>query len=184
MLKNTIQHWGGMARALHWGMALLLVAQVVLGKVGHEMARSPAKLDVLTWHKSIGVLLLFLLIFRLGWRLTNPVPQLPPEEPPILQRLAGWTHGLLYLLMAALPLSGWVMSSAANIPFKVFWRMPWPRITGPNAELAERAETVHEWLATLLIALVAVHALAALWHHFHKRDRVLLRMLRSDDESR
>jgi cytochrome b561 len=184
MWKNTTEQWGSLARALHWGMAILLLAQVVLGKVGHEMTRSPAKFDILTWHKSIGVLLLLLVLLRLAWRGVNPTPTRPPSVSSIQNWAARSAHAALYVLMLALPLSGWVMNSASNIPFKVFWLVSWPDITGPSRELAELAEEVHEALAVLLMVLVAAHVLAALWHHFSRHDPILMRMLRSGNEDR
>jgi cytochrome b561 len=157
-------------------MTLLLLAQVILGKVGHEMARSPTKLDVLTWHKSFGVLLLLLVLIRLAWRWASPTPSLPSSSF-IQRRAAQISHIGLYFLMLLLPLTGWVMNSASNIPFKVFWLLPWPDITQPSRAVAEMAEELHETLAVFLVALVVLHVAAALWHHFAKRDAVLLRML-------
>jgi cytochrome b561 len=93
------------------------------------------------------------------------------------RRAAQISHAGLYILMLLLPLTGWVMNSASNIPFKVFWLLPWPNITQPSRAVAEVAEELHEALAMFLVILVALHVAAALWHHFAKEDEVLLRML-------
>jgi cytochrome b561 len=177
-MRNSRQHWGAPARGLHWLMALLILVQWVLGRVGHEMARSPAKLDVLVWHKSIGIALLLVVAARLAWRLANPTPEHPPSTPRWETRAAALGHAALYLLMFAIPLSGWLMNSAKNIPFRVFWLLPWPNVVPPNEALGEAAEELHEALAVALVLVLLVHVAAALRHHFILRDDVLRRMLR------
>jgi cytochrome b561 len=175
-MKNSKEHWGSLARNLHWLMAALIIVQWVLGKVGHELARSPAKLETLSWHKSIGVTLLLLVLVRCLWRLVNPTPA-PPANMPRWEVLAAKiSHGALYFLMIAIPLSGWVMNSAKNIPMKLFWLVPWPDITQPSESLGEAAEEVHEVLAVGLLIVVLLHVAAALRHHFIRRDNVLRRM--------
>jgi len=84
---------------------------------------------------------------------------------------------LLYVLMIALPLSGWVINSASGIPFRVFWWFPLPAIVAPDKALAEAAKQVHFALFVALAALLVVHIAAALRHHFAKRTDVLVRML-------
>lgn len=177
-MRNTTETWGGLARLLHWSMAGLILAQVVLGKVGHEMARSPLKLDLMTWHKSLGVLLLLLAVLRLGWRWINPTPAPPPGLPAWQRNAARLTHAALYGLLLLIPLSGWLLISAENIPFRVFWLLPWPSLTGPNDEIADFAEEAHELLANGLLWLLALHAGAALKHHFLDRNGVLTNMLK------
>lgn len=177
MIRDSEHHWGAVSRSLHWLMAMLIAVQWGLGRVGHEMARSPAKLDVLTWHKSLGVLLLLLAVLRLAWRLRNRSPAPPGPAPAWELRAARVTHLALYALMLAIPLSGWVMASARNIPFRVFWLLPWPDIVQPSESLGQAAGAVHAALATLLLAVLGVHVAAALRHHFILRDDVLRRML-------
>jgi len=177
-MRNTSESWGGLARFLHWSMAVLILAQVVLGKVGHEMARSPLKLEVLTWHKSLGVLLLALAVLRIAWRWINPTPAAPGAMPAWQRNAARLTHAALYLLLLAIPLSGWLLISAENVPFRVFWLVPWPSLTGPDEAIADMAEDAHEILATGLLWLLALHVGAALKHHFVDHDGVLANMLR------
>jgi cytochrome b561 len=177
MIRDSEHHWGTVSRSLHWLMGVLLATQWGLGKLGHEMARSPAKLDVLTWHKSLGVLLLLLVALRLAWRLSNRSPVLPGPAPAWEGLAARITHVLLYALMLAIPLSGWVMASAKNVPFRVFWLLPWPDIVQPSESLGETAGAIHAALATLLLAVVSLHVAAALRHHLILRNDVLRRML-------
>lgn len=179
MIRNTGRQWGSLARQLHWLMAILLAVQFLLGKVGHELGRSPERLQVLTWHKSIGITLLLLVLIRLSWRLFNPTPEPPPESPRREIWAARAGHLALYCLMLALPLSGWVMNSAKNMPMNVFWLIPWPDIIAPNETIAEFAGETHETLAILLAVIVLGHIAAALRHHFLLGDDVLRRMLRN-----
>ena len=87
------------------------------------------------------------------------------------------SHALLYALMIALPVTGWIVNSAANIPFRIFWLVPLPAIVAPDEALADQVAAVHDWLAGLLAVVLVVHVAAALRHHFVKRNTVLVRML-------
>lgn len=184
MLRNTETRWGSVAKVLHWVLAALILVGFFLGWIAVLMELSPAKLDLFVWHKSIGLLVLLLAVFRVLWRLANPVPGLPVSIPR-WQRIAARTdHLAQYVLMLALPLSGWIIDSAANIPFRVFWLFPLPRLTDPGEPLEEMARQVHLWMSIILAVLVVGHVGAALWHHFVARDDVLRRMLpRGKNES-
>ena len=159
-------------------MAALILAQGVVGWIGHEMERSPAKIDVMTAHKSLGITLLLLVLLRLAWRIGHRAPPPPPGSGRWEIRAAWLSHLGLYLLMIALPLSGWLSASTSIVPWKLWWLIPWPDIAAPNQALHEIAEEVHEVMVKLLIALLALHVAAALRHHFLKRNDVLRRMWR------
>ncbi len=171
--------WDPVAKALHWGMAALIFAQVGLGWLAVAWPLSPAKLDLFVWHKSFGLLILLLALFRLGWRLSHCAPPLPPHMPRWERRGARASHLFLYVLMFALPVSGWIINSAANIPFKVFWLFPLPDLAAPDKGLEELVKAVHFGLFLCLAGALAMHVSAALRHHFVVRDDVLLRMLPS-----
>ena len=177
MLRNSRENWGNIARALHWIMAILILAQLVLGKVAEEMGVSPLKLDLFVWHKSIGISVLLLVVLRLVWRLGNPPPAELPGIAPWESRLAKLGHAALYLLMFAVPLSGWWISDTSRIPFRWFWTVPLPDILAADKDMNEIAEEVHEFLTQALMVVVAVHVLAALRHHFLLRNATLERML-------
>lgn len=170
--------WNPLARAFHWLMAVLILAQGTVGWIGHEMERSPAKIEVMTAHKSLGITLLLLVLLRLAWRATHRAPPHPAGSSRWEIRAAGLSHVGLYLLMIALPLSGWLAASTSIVPWKLWWLIPWPDIAATDEALHEIAEETHEVLVKVLIALVAVHVAAALRHHFLKRNDVLLRMWR------
>ncbi len=177
MLKHTQARWGAVAIALHWLMVLLIFLQLALGRIAEGMALSPDKLKLFVWHKSFGVVILLLVVFRLIWRLRSATPAYPSNMPAWEAGAARFSHALLYLLMLALPLTGWIINSAANIPFKVFWLVPWPDITGPDKALQSLASEIHGRLAGLLVMVLIIHIMAALRHHFIKRNDVLKRML-------
>lgn len=178
MLRNSRDAWGSLARFFHWSVALLVLAQVALGLTAAGWRLSPLKLDLFVWHKSLGFLILLLVVLRLLWRLANPTPALPDGMSGFERLAARVSHGLFYVLLIFLPINGWVINSAANVPFSIFWLIPLPSIVAPDRVLAGNAENAHFVLFSVLALLVMVHAGAALRHHFVKRDNVLLRMLR------
>jgi len=159
-------------------MALLILAQAIGGWVASGMDRSPLKVDAMTAHKSLGITLMLLLILRLLWRWTHAPPPPPQGSRPWEILAARCSHLALYLLMLAVPLSGWLAASTTIVPWKLWWLMPWPRIASPGEGLHEIAEELHEGLIWALAVLLAVHVAAALYHHFVRRDPVLRRMLR------
>jgi len=175
---NPVESWSAAARLLHWLMAVLIALQGIGGWIGHEMDRSPLKVDVMTAHKSLGITLLLLAVIRLLWRWAHPAPPQPAGSKPWEIRAAWLSHATLYLLMIALPLSGWLAASTSLIPWKLWWFIPWPSIAPVDPHLHEIATEVHEALVWSLMAILVVHIAAALRHHFVKHDTVLLRILR------
>jgi len=173
--RNTRETWGTLSKSLHWLIAVLIALQVGLGAVASDMKLSPLKLDLFVWHKSIGILVLVLVLLRLGWRLGQPTPS-PADVSPLLRRLATVNHVLLYALLLLIPLSGWVINSAAGIPLKLFWLVPLPDLTGADEAVKEFAAGLHEVGIILLLAVLVLHVGAALWHHFVHRDAILRRM--------
>ena len=177
MSREDIQSWTAPAKLFHWLMAVLIFVQIGLGLTAVSWHISPTKVNLFVWHKSTGMLILALLALRLLWRLSHRAPQLPWEMPLWERAAAHLSHFLLYVLMIALPLTGWVISSASNVPFKIFWKIPLPAITAPDKAVSDLFATVHGWLVTLLALVLAAHIGAALRHHYVKRDTVLTRML-------
>lgn len=177
MLRNTADSWGGLAKLLHWLLALLVFGQLALGWAAVLWRLSPLKLDLFVLHKSFGLVVLVLMLPRLLWRLLNPTPLLPAAMPRWQRHAARVSHGLLYLLLLLLPLSGWVLSSAADIPFRVFWLWPLPALVAPDEAVEDTAAALHFVLVVLLGLVLSAHVGAALWHHYRLRDEVLVRML-------
>ena len=176
-LANTGDSWGAPAKLFHWVMAALILAQIALGLTAASWHLSPAKLTLFFWHKSTGMLILALALLRLSWRLANPTPALPAQTPAWERAAARASHALLYAVMIAMPLTGWIVNSAANVPLKIFHLIPLPAIVAPDKATEDLAALAHFWLFVVLGALLAAHAGAALRHHYVKRNDVLARML-------
>jgi cytochrome b561 len=179
-LANTAQRYGLVAAALHWGMALLLAALTALGL--YMVALPDAgfdtrKITLILYHKEIGMTVLVLVLLRLAWRITQVLPLLVAHLPEWQQVAARFVHLCFYALMVALPLTGWLMSSAAGIPVKFLELFTLPDLMGRDDLWFQRLIAIHQALAWALIALFAVHAGAALRHHFAFRDDTLRRML-------
>src|SRR5205809_4914136 len=158
MLRNDADSWGAPAKLFHWVMAALILAQIALGLMAASWRVSPAKLELFFWHKSTGMLILALVALRLLWRLANPTPELPPGIAAWERAAARLSHVLLYALMIALPVTGWIVNSASNIPFRIFWLIPLPPVVAPAEPTADLAALVHGGLAPLP-ALALVHQL-------------------------
>lgn len=176
-LRNSENAWGPIAIGLHWLLAILIIGQFVLGVVADEARVSPAKFELFVWHKSFGVTILVLVALRLVWRLANPTPRLPDRIPAIERNLARGGHILLYALMIAVPLSGWVISDTSRIPFRIFWSVPTPDLMQADKGASELAAGIHGALVIMLAIVVLLHAAAALRHHYIGHNDVLARML-------
>lgn len=175
-IGNTTNSYGSLAKLLHWSVVLLIIVQYLLAEKAEELPDGIEKLQTYTTHKSIGILVLLLALARIGWKLMNK-GQPAPVGTKAQRAVAGATHGLLYLLILALPLSGWAMSSAANYPVGFFGLFQLPALVGENHELHETLEGVHEFLFNAVFLVATLHVLAALYHHFIVKDGVLRRML-------
>jgi cytochrome b561 len=175
-LRNTPERYGSVAQGLHWVVVLLLIGQVTVGKIAHEMPDGFDKLVLLARHKSVGITILGLAVLRLAWRRFDRPP--PPPPMPRWQLLASRaTHAALYVLLFAMPVTGWLMSSASNYPVSWFGLVQLPDFVEPDHGLKELMEETHELLASTLIALALLHVAAALKHQFLDRDGLLWRML-------
>jgi cytochrome b561 len=174
---QTATSWSAPAKLFHWLIALLIFIQIALGLAAVNWPLSPTKLNLFFWHKSIGVTVLGLVVLRLLWRFSSSTPALPADLPAWEQRAAHASHFLLYVTMAGLPVSGWVLSSASGVPFQVFGTLPLPAIASVDKETAEFAKHVHHAFAFLLVPLLIAHIGAALRHHYVRRNDILRRML-------
>lgn len=164
------------AMGLHWLIAIAIFGTFALGTYMADLRVSPTMLKLYSWHKWAGVTIFLLAILRLAWRLGHPPPALP-SHMAALERLAAHAgHLALYGLMFAIPLSGWLMSSAKGFQTVWFGLLPLPDLVAKDEALGALLEQVHLVLNYVLLALVVVHVVAALKHHFINRDDVLLRM--------
>lgn len=177
MWRNDRQTWGWIAQALHWTVAILLVAQYWLAWMAADLPLGMQKLILLTRHKSLGLLILLLVLSRLLWRLWNPTPAPPPAMPGWQRHLATATQGLIYGCLIALPVSGWIMSSARNFPVSFFGLWQLPDLVEPDETVYQFTRDFHGAVTWLLGLAVTLHVIGALKHHFIDRDDVLRRML-------
>ena len=169
--------WHPVAKLFHWGMAVLIAYQLWLGWRAEELPFSPQKIDLFITHKSIGLMLLLLVFLRLGWRGMRPRPPHDANAGRLERGLADWGHRLLYVLLVAVPVTGWWISDTSRIPFKLFGKLPVPDLMDADKASSELAGSVHEALTMALVVLVVVHIAAALRHHFLLKNDTLKRML-------
>lgn len=177
-LRNSPHRWGAVPQLFHWLIVLGILVQGTIGLVMVELPKRPNVIPVYNLHKSIGLTILALVVLRLAWRLFD---RRPPELPmPGWQRLVSRTaHVLLYALLFAVPLSGWLFDSASSLRPLFWWGLlRMPSLTGgPDSQIKQFAGELHEVLFWSLVAVAALHAAGALKHHFIDRDDTLRRML-------
>jgi cytochrome b561 len=176
-LKNTRDEWGSVSKLLHWVVVALVLAMAWLGLTMGDLPNGPDKAATYALHKSIGLTLLAVVVLRLGWRLLAGAPAPVAGTPQWQARIASLTHWALYALLLAIPLSGWLMNSAAGFPLQWFGLVDVPAIAGQDQALRERAGDLHELLFWALASLALVHVAAALYHHLFAGDATLARML-------
>jgi cytochrome b561 len=166
-------HW--VARCLHWLIALAVFALIASGLYAEDLGNSPFKLKIFFWHKSFGILILALMVLRLLWRMFNK----PPAhllESVAANKAAEYGHAMLYLLLFLMPISGWVIQSAANYPFQAFGVFSLPAIVEPSKAVSELAATIHGLSSKLLILLLVGHVGAVLVHKWATSHDVWPRM--------
>jgi cytochrome b561 len=165
------------AQWLHWITALLMLATIPIAWHVHDMPHgAPGRMVYFTIHKSFGVTILVLAAARLIWRSRHPAPRLPANMPPWATAVAHANHWLLYFVLLAMPLSGYLHSVTGNHPVSYFGLFEFPQLP-VNDDLSKALLRVHllgQWLVYLLLGL---HVLGALWHAAIRRDSVLNRML-------
>ena len=176
-LKNPEDRWGHDSQLLHWSIVVLIVVLGYLGLTMTDLANSPDKIRLNSLHKSIGLTLLELVMLSLLWRVYAGAPRPLPGSPAWQERIATLTHFALYVLLLAIPISGWILNSATGFPLQWFGMINLPAIAGRDAGLRELAATWHEWLFWALVLLALVHAAAAIYHHLFQHDATLARML-------
>ena len=174
--RNTTRAWGSLSKGFHWLIVLLIISQWVIAERADEL-KGLAKLEALAWHKSFGMTIFMLAVLRLLWRLVNPTPELTTETKPWERVLANISHLLLYALIFAMPLTGWMMSSAKNYPVSWFKLFQFPDLVAPAEQTYHQMHDLHHLLFNVLVGVAVLHAAGALKHHFIDRNDVLKRML-------
>lgn len=175
-LRNTAASWGGLSKTFHWLIVLLLVGQGILGLTMGDFGRD-LRGTLVGLHKSIGVTILMLAVARMLWNLSGARPAPAQGVTPLQHRLAKFGHFVLYALLFAVPITGWLLTAYGGRDASWFGLFDLPRIVGENHDLHEMFEERHEQLFWLLVLVAAGHAGAAIYHHVFQRDATLARML-------
>lgn len=174
-ITNTKNRFGIMAILLHWIMAILLIGLLALGLYMTRIPISLEKLKLYGWHKEFGMLAFMLVIVRLTWKFRNTTPSLNLLRWETIA--ARTVHGAFYLFMFALPISGWIITSAAGLPVSFFGWFLLPNLVSANEAPRILFSEVHQWLAYALIVVFCMHVSAALKHYFINKDNIMQRML-------
>ena len=175
MNEQVLVRYHGVARSLHWIIAIAIVAEIAMG-LGHDAMKDV--FAAMPIHKATGITILVLSLLRLAWRATHSAPPLPASMPNWQVGLAHGLHWLFYFMLIAVPLTGWVMASAGKSPiewFGLFTIPKWP--VDKDNPIAGFAHEAHEVMGLLLIPLILLHIGAALYHHIVLKDDVARRML-------
>ena len=180
--------YNSVAMIIHWLTALTVIGLLIIGNIMADLPKEQMALKFMLfqWHKTFGICVLLLTLFRLAWRLTHKPPTLPEEMPGWEKRVAHVTHWLFYLLLVSVPLLGWAAVSASprNIPTFLFGVIPWPHISmladmdvDQKKAIVETFEDLHGTVAYVMAGLIVLHIGAALRHRVLLKDKVVQRML-------
>lgn len=179
--KAPTSHYRPLSISIHWLMLLLFVAVYGMIELRELFEKGSDPREALkAWHFMLGMLVFALVWMRLAARLSGPVPAIHPAPPRLQQRSSKLLHLGLYVLMIGMPLTGWLVLSAAGKPIP-FFGLELPALVGENKALAKQLKELHETVGTTGYVLIGLHALAALYHHYIKRDDTLVRMLPGRD---
>lgn len=178
----TQRRYARIAVVLHWLIALAIIANIIGGLTldwfldNADPAMKAQGLVNIALHKSLGLTIILLTVVRLAWRLANPPPALPAHMTRLERRLARSSHAAFYLLMFALPLSGWALASTGRAPIRWFGALDVPHLPVAASQRGLLGEG-HELLGWTMVALLALHILAALKHQIFDRDEVMASMV-------
>jgi len=160
--------YNNVAIALHWLLAVLLVAQIYVGWTFGDLPRGPERGEWFTWHKTLGVTILVLSVMRLGWRLANPPPPLPADMPAWEKAASRAVHVAFYVILIGLPLTGWLGVSAGRDggSTPLLGDVPLPYAPGVPESAEDTLDGAHGLLVKITYALIALHVGAAMKHMF------------------
>ena len=172
------RHYSGFTLTVHWLTVVMVLAQVAIVWISKDFDR-PVRGDWMMVHKSIGLTILMVTLARLAVRTKHPALPLPEQTPGWQKFAARGTHVLFYVLLIAMPLGGWIASTAAGRPVEFFFLFTWPDLpfVPASRDLAKGVMEVHEWAGWAMITLIGLHVLGGLKHYLVDKDNVLQRML-------
>lgn len=175
--KNSQHQYGLISQFLHWSVVLLIFMQFIWAWRIEQLGLGRQRYDLVNQHKSIGITILILVLCRLLWRLFNVTPIYSPPLNARERIISRYVHMLLYSLLLLIPLTGWLMSSAAGFVVSWFGWIDLPSLIAQDDNLKKLFKLIHAILAWTMGAVVLLHITAALYHHFIKRDNTMKRML-------
>lgn len=180
-MHRTVEYaprsYTAVAKFLHWFVLALLVIQFAIAWTMPDIGRGTQPIGLVAWHLSVGTLILAVMVIRLGWRLSHPVPPPPSDLHPALRALSRGTHYLLYLILFVLPLLGWASASSRGWPIRLLGNVPLPKLAPTGWPVGHVVGDIHATLAIVLLAVVALHVAGALYHAFVLKDGTVRRML-------
>jgi len=180
MSRQSVDRFDTVTMVFHWGMALVIVALWGAGHVVEGMPKGPPRSELIGLHKTLGVLILALVLSRLAWRFTHRPPRSLPGTPAFERLLSSLVHAALYVLMLAIPLVGILMSQSAGYAVTLFG-FELPALVEKDAALHELFEYSHQSFGWMLALVLLAHVGAALRHHLVLKDATLRRMLPGRD---
>jgi cytochrome b561 len=164
-------------RRIHWATAVLFITAMLIGLYcGLQAPGTSPRRELLEVHKSLGMTLFFLAILRLIVRAATVAPPEPGSFSPLVRLAARLNHWALYVLLFAMPVTGFMFSSAGGYSLRYFWTFSWPRLFAGNRAVEHAGEVAHGTLAYLVYVAVALHIGATIWHVVVKKDETLSRM--------
>ncbi|HEX2653840.1 MAG TPA: cytochrome b [Xanthobacteraceae bacterium] len=166
-----------LARTFHWVTAALVLTLIPVGIVMARVSGGPLQDWLFNFHRSLGAVLVPLMVVRAVYRLAHPPLPLPSEIPAAQKMVAESVHGMLYALLTIQPMIGWISVSAYRAPMIVFGLFELPPVWREDRLFSEQMSTIHTYVGFALAALLCAHIGGALFHHFIQRDRVLMRMI-------
>jgi cytochrome b561 len=174
---SEIPGYGATAKGLHWLIAAIILLQFGLALSMASVCAGNETDLLINLHFAFGVLVVPLVLLRLAWRLTHPVPLAMDNVPLWQERLAESTHWLIYVLLLISPFLGWIAANARGFGVSFFGLFALPTLLASDRALGGLLGTIHQWTSYALLGIVGLHVLAALYHHFLLRDETLRRML-------
>jgi len=175
----TETSYDGRLRWIHWVSAILFIAAMLLGLYcGLQAPGTSPRRELLEVHKSLGVTLFFLAILRIIVRAATMAPPEPRSHSLLIRVAARLNHWVLYAVLLAMPITGYLFTSAGGYSLKFFWLFSWPRLVAGSPAVAHAGEVSHDAIAYLVYVAVALHIVATIWHAAVRKDETLSRMWR------
>jgi superoxide oxidase len=175
--KNSTVRYGSVSIGIHWIMLLLFIAVYASINLRELYPKGSDPREALkTWHFMLGMLVFIFVWLRLATRFSGTTPLIQPAIPRLQEISAKLLHLALYALMIGMPITGWLLLSAAGKPIP-FFGLQLPALIGENKDLASQIKDLHEVIGTTGYFLIGLHAVAALYHHYIRHDNTLTRML-------